>query len=143
MRVTKTFILASLMALCTYGVSAESEMEVSTWEGDCEHTMTTNHFEIAPGEEVEIDLNMLGCSESYTGGLLYFGYLTTNNSSKPLNTRSKIRLRFVDEGTNQSWTSDGGSIYLEMGHPARCKLYAENIDRRKTKKIRLRMSAGL
>jgi hypothetical protein len=116
-------------------------MTVSTWDPGCEHTMTTNHFELAPGQSVEIDLDMLGCAiyADQPRGLLYFGYYTTKTSSRPLSQRHNVRLTLVDGGGHEI-TSDSGSIYSEVAAPEACKLYAENMNHRKTVKIRLRSS---
>jgi len=116
-------------------------MTVSTWDPGCEHTMTTNHFELAPGESVEIDLDMLGCAiyPDAPKGILYFGYYTTKTSSRGLSEKHNVRLTLIDGGGHET-TSDSGHIYSEVPAPETCKLYAENMNHKKTVKIRLRSS---
>ena len=143
MKIRSIVASATALLLCTFAFAGPEDMTVQTWAGDCTHTMTTNHFELAPGDKVEIDISMLGCGEAAMGGALYFGYLTTKNSSKPLNSRSNIRLTLVDDVTGESFSSDSGSIFTQVDNPTSCKLFAENVDRRKSKKIRLRFSSGL
>ena len=136
--------LALPSLLFAYVASAAEGMTVQTWDPEmgCEHTMTTNHFELAPRDSVEIDLNLTGCTPDNLGGLLYFGYNTTKNRSRPLTSRNRIRLTLVDGDGNET-VSDSGSIYIEVDQPETCKLYAENMNRNKTLKIRLRSSSGL
>jgi hypothetical protein len=128
-----------LLTLSTLVMAAPDDMTVTTWDYGCNHTMNTNHFELAPGESVEIDLDLLGCYMDQPKGLLFFGYYTTKNSSKPLVERNNVRLTLVD-GNGNEIVSDSGSIYTEVPAPEQCKLYAENTNHRKTVKIRLRSS---
>lgn len=128
-----------LLALSTFVMASPEDMIVSTWDYSCNHTMNTNHFELAPGESVEINLDMLGCYMDQPKGLLFFGYYTTKNSSKPLLERNNVRLTLVDGSGNET-VSDSGAIYTEISSPEQCKLYAENTNHRKTVKIRLRSS---
>ena len=137
-------IVANVMA-------APEDMVVSTWDAPtCEQTMTTNHFELAPGEVVEITLDLTGCVDDHEG-MLFFGYNTKKNSSRQLTARDKIRLTVV--GTNptvgleleaeQEWVynSDSGYLYIGTSNPTYFVIYAENINQKKTLKIRLRSSA--
>ena len=115
----------------------------------CEHTTSSNHFELAPGESVQLLLNLGSCTDEYFGGLLYFGYKTTKNSSRPITERDDVVLTLSD-----AWTGDeisygefggsGGSNYVFLEHYEQgfLLLGAENMSR-KTVKIRLRSSAGL
>lgn len=130
------------LCLTTLATAEPEDMTVSTWDSGCEHTMTTNHFELGPGQSVELDLDLSGCRPERLGGLLYFGYKTTRNSSKPLTTRDKIRLTLVNNDTGETIVSTDGSIFSQVDNPGGCRLYAENVGR-KTTKIRLRSSAGL
>ena len=123
-------IVANVMA-------APEDMVVSTWDLGCEHTMTTNHFELAPGEVVEITLDLTGCVDNYEG-MLFFGYNTTKNSSRQLTARDGIRLMVV--GTNQEWSSDNGYLYITDLESNTVLFYAENVNKKKTMKIRLRSS---
>jgi hypothetical protein len=122
---------------------AQDDMEVYYWNySGCQHTMTTNHFELAPGAEVAIDLDLLGCYPEDLGGLLFFGYKTTKTHSKQLTSRDKVFLSIVDETTGEEITSRSGRILTEIEEATSCVLYATNTGR-KTIKIRLRSSAGL
>lgn len=134
-------VLPVLIGFASLASAAPEDMTVSTWDPGCEHTMTTNHFELAPGESVKIDLDMLGCSiyADSPKGLLYFGYYTTKTSSRPLTQRNNVRLTLVD-GNGHETVSDSGSIYAEVAAPEACELWAENMNHRKTVKIRLRSS---
>ena len=123
-------IVANVMA-------APEDMVVSTWDLGCEHTMTTNHFELAPGEVVEITLDLTGCVDNYEG-MLFFGYNTTKNSSRQLTARDGIRLMVV--GINQEWSSDNGYLYITDLASNTVLFYAENVNKKKTMKIRLRSS---
>ena len=135
-------ILPFLLGFGAQAVAAPEDMIVKTWDYGCEHTMNTNHFELAPGESVEIDLSMLDCTiyEDQPKGLLYFGYFTTKTSSRPLTQRNNVRLTLLDAEGNEAVVSDSGSIYAEVAAPETCTLIAENMNHRKTVKIRLRSS---
>lgn len=136
-------LLASLLFGCaSLAHAASGDMDVSTWVEGCEHTMTTNHFELASGESVEIDLNLTECREANLGGLFYMGYKTTKNSSKPLVTRDRMRLRLVNTETGETRESTDGSLFTQVVDPAVCRLYAENTGR-KTIKVRLYSRSGL
>ena len=139
-------IVANVMA-------APEDMVVSTWDAPaCEHTMTTNHFELAPGEVVEIRLDLTGCVDEHEG-MLFFGYNTKKNSSRQLTARNSIRLAVVASGqetlTEQEWSSDSGYLYIAfsnataaaISNPTGYVIYAENMNKKKTLKIRLRSSA--
>lgn len=141
--IARIAIALALFLLVVVPANAEPEdMAVSTWEAGCEHTMTTNHFELGPGQSVQLELDLSGCGAERLGGILYFGYKTTRNSSKPLVPRDRMRLRLVDNSTGASIVSDDGSVFTQIDNPGGCTLYAENMGR-KTIKIRLRSSSGL
>ena len=134
-----TCILGLFVAAPVSG--APEDMNVSTWDdGTCHHTMTTNHFELAPGESVEFDLILTGCSPQELGDLLYFGYRTTKNSSRLLTNRDKIQLTMLDDSSNQLLLSNSGSIFAGLEAPTTCRVTAKNMNARKTIKIRLRSS---
>jgi hypothetical protein len=118
---------------------------VSTWEDPegCQYMMTTNHFELAPGEVVEFPVELIGCPPGKLGGFIYFGYRTTRNSSRALRTRDGVLLSCTDLGTGESASSVGGSLYLELDQPTGFMLRAENQNRKKVIKIRLRSQSGL
>ena len=126
------------------GVAADG-MTVQTWDPalDCEHTMTTNHFDLAPGDSVEIDVDLSACSTDKLGGLLYFGYQTTKTWSRTLTSRDGVRLTLVNEQTGAEVVSDSGALYVELSNPTRVRLFAQNMSRTKSIKVRLRSSSGL
>lgn len=149
MKLRLLIVFLFVFGIVTHGIAAPEDMEVSTWDApDCEHTMTTNHFELAPGESVEIRLDLTGCGEPHEG-MLFFGYNTTKNSSRQLTARDKIRLTIVgtnpivDERTTEQeeWSSDRGYVYVSGSNPTYFVIYAENMNQKKTLKIRLRASA--
>ena len=141
-RINIAFPLFLTLLLASNAGAEPEDMVVSTWDPGCERTMTTNHFELGPGESVQIELDLSGCNSDRLGSLLYFGYRTKRNSSRPLVPRDRMRLRVVDNSSGTSASTDDGSIVAQLDRPSRCTLYAENIGR-KTIKIRLRSSAGL
>jgi hypothetical protein len=145
MKGRKLLIAMGLPLLFLIQPAGAADMLVQTWDPDtgCEHTMTTNHFELAPGEKVELDIDLSGCTADQMGMMLYFGYHTTKTRSRPLSSKDKIRLTLVDDQTGEEFVSDSGSVLIDVAQPGRCKLYAENANRNKTLKIRLRSSAGL
>jgi hypothetical protein len=49
------FSLFMLTSICMVLTARAEDMTVSTWDVGCEHTMTTNHFDPAPGVSVEIN----------------------------------------------------------------------------------------
>ena len=122
--------------------SALVQMSYTTWDPGCEHTMNTNHFDLAPGQSVEIDLDLTLCYAEKLGGLLYWGYYTTRNSSNPLSGRNNIRLTLIDNTTGYEVNSDDGSLFTEASNTT-YSLFAENMNARKTIKLRLRSSSGL
>ncbi|MGW8368659.1 MAG: hypothetical protein ACWGPN_08255 [Gammaproteobacteria bacterium] len=145
MKGSKFLIATALSLLFLLQSAGAADMLVQTWDPDmgCEHTMTTNHFDLAPGEKVELAVDLTGCTADQMGMMLYFGYHTTKTRSRPLSSKDKIRLTLVDDQTGEEFVSDSGSVLIDVAQPGRCKLYAENMNRTKTLKIRLRSSAGL
>lgn len=131
----------------TFGIvgsalAAPEDMVVTAFDPGCEYTMTTNHFELAPGESVELNLDLSGCYEPDIGGLMYFGYYTTKNSSDPLVERNNVRLTLIDEKGNELF-SDSGSVYTEPENAQVYKLLAKNMNHKKDVTIRLRARTGL
>ncbi len=135
--------LPILFGISASASAAPEDMVVSSWDYGCEHTMTTNHFELAPGESVKVNLDLSACPDEQLGSLLFFGYHTTKNSSKQFVRRDNIRLTLVDEAMDQEVVSDNGHIFVEVADRTKCVLYAENRNRNKSMKIRLRSSSGL
>lgn len=139
----KTLMAAiALGSVATYTTAAPDDITVMAYDPGCEHTMTTNHFELAPGESVEIDLDLTACYQEQIGGLMYYGYKTSKTRSNPLTERDNIRLIMADSEGNEI-ISDSGSIYAEPAGPEMCKLYAQNMHPKKSITIRLRSKAGL
>jgi hypothetical protein len=145
------FVLLFFCGVATHAMADPEDMTISTWDPGCEHTMTTNHFELAPGQIVEIPLDLTGCSNA-PEGVLIFGYNTMKNSSLQLTVRDKIRLTVVADGQlqekTQEWNSESGYLYIAGSNlrqadlsPRPLVIYAQNMNRKKTLKIRLRASA--
>ena len=145
MKGSKFLIATALSLLFLLQSAGAADMLVQTWDPDmgCEHTMNTSYFEIAPGESVEIDLNMTGCTESELGRLLYVGYNAGKSRTTPLSAKHKIRLTLIDAQSGEELVSESGSIFTEVNQPGWCKLRAENMNRSKTLKIRLFSNSGL
>jgi hypothetical protein len=131
-----------LSVIANQVAAAPDDMTVTAYDPGCEHTMTTNHFELAAGQSVEIDLDLTACYQEQIGGLMYYGYHTSKSRSKPLVERDNVRLILVD-GDGNELVSDNGSIYTEPTGPEMCKLYAQNLHPKKSITIRLRAKAGL
>ena len=127
-----------LAAITAPTMAGAADMVVSTWDSPtCEHTMTTNHFTLAPGESTAITLTQSSCVEHE--GVLFFGYKTQKKRSRWLTSHDNIRLTVVDADTGAELTSDEGSLFM-AGQPSGCTLYAENTSRNKSITVRLRAS---
>jgi hypothetical protein len=139
----KSKLILSAIALFIVGIAAPAmagaaDMEVSTWDSpSCEHTMSTNHFTLAPGESVAITLAQGSCDARE--GVLFFGYKTTKTRSRQLTSRDKIRLTVVEPDTGLEMASDSGSLFM-AGEAASCTVYAENMNKKKSVNLRLRAS---
>jgi hypothetical protein len=126
-------------------IATSGDASISTWEDPegCEYMMTTNHFELAPGDAVEFPVYLVSCPPGKLGGFIYFGYRTTRNSSDPIRERDRVLLSCTDLATGEAVSSEGGSLYLETDQPTSFMLRAENQNRKKTIKLRLRSQSGL
>lgn len=133
-------ILFVLLGSAGHSMAAPEDMEVTVWDIGCAHTMTTNHFELAPGESVEIPLDLTYCV-STPEGVLFFGYNTTDTKSLQLTRRNKINITVYDRDSGQQWSSDNGYLYIVGSEPVVYVMYVENMNQKKTLKIRLRASA--
>jgi hypothetical protein len=131
-----------LARIASQASAASDDMLITAYDPGCEHTMTTNHFELVPGESVEIVLDLTACSQEQIGGLMFYGYRTTKAQSTPLTERDNVRLIVADSLDNEI-VSTSGSIYTEPSGPQMCKLYAQNTHPKKSITIRLRSKAGL
>jgi hypothetical protein len=118
------------------------EMDVFTWYGACEELMSTNHFELPPGESVGINVDLTECTPEQLGGFLFFGYKTNKTSSRTLTSKDRILLTCTDLRTGETVSSNSGSIYLEVDEPGGFVLEAVNMGR-KTTTIRPRSNTGL
>ena len=121
---------------------ASTPMSYTTWDPGCEHTMTTNHFDLAPGQSVEIPLDLSLCYPEQLGSLLFWGYSTAKTHSRPLSQRNNIRLTVTDEGAGETMGSNDGSVLVEAGNTT-YTLRAENMNHNQTLTIRLRSQSGL
>jgi hypothetical protein len=138
------FVAVAILILTPFAaMSGDLHAEVYTWDPGCEYRMTTNHFDLAPRESVEITLDLTGCGPEKLGGLLFTGYKTKKRSSVALAERDNIRLILVDNFTNVEVVSDGGSLYSDVPSPTSCTLIAENLNRNKTLTVRLISRSGL
>lgn len=134
--------IVSIAASCLLATAASAgpdDMTVQTWTGSCVRTMTTNHFELAPGESARIEVDLSGCSAAELGKILYFGYKTTKNSSKHLRSRDGVKLTLRDDGAGLYMESMGGSLFNDVASPTICVVTAENMGR-KPVTVRLRSS---
>ena len=131
-----TAIVVFLAGITAPALAGAGDMEIYTWDTPtCEHTMTTNHFVLEPGETAAITLQQGTCDARE--GVLFFGYKTSQKSSRPLTDRDNVRLTVVDTATEAEFSSDSGSLFMG-GESASCVLYAQNTSRNKAIKVRLR-----
>ena len=124
--------------------AAPEEMAVSVWDPGCNHTMTTNHFVLAPGEStLEIYVDLSECTDEQVGSILFFGYVTTKNRSRQISSKNNVsfyattlnRYGSVAERLN----SDTGGLLAKLDKQSRgVTLVARNNSRNKEIKIRLR-----
>jgi hypothetical protein len=133
-------MLVAAIALFMVGITAPAlagvgDMQVYTWDTPtCEHTMTTNHFVLEPGETAAVQLQQGTCDAHE--GVLFFGYKTGQKNSKPLTSRDNVLLTVVDN-TGLEAASASGSLFM-AGEASSCTLYAQNTSRNKSIKVRLR-----
>ena len=119
------------------------DMVTYTWDPGCNHTMTTNHFMLAPGQEVEIYVDLSQCTDEQIGSLLLFGLHTTRNRSRQLTSKSKIRLMmsavYASGNLGPQEHSDTGSLLVDVAsvQAQGCNLRAKNMGR-KEMKLRIR-----
>lgn len=138
--------MLALSCLITLGADAAPEdMDIHVWDPGCNHTTATNWFELDPqqsSQQIYVDLS--DCTDEQLGSLLFFGNYATRNSGRQLTARHKVRLFMtaLDRYGNIAgqMSSDSGSILVDVaGADSRgCWLIAENMNRNKTVKIRLR-----
>ena len=135
-----------LIALSLLVVSAPAvSQDVITylWDPGCNHTMTTNHFMLAPGQEVEVEVDLSKCSEAQIGSLLFFGYVTTKTRSRQLRAKDRVQLSmspvFLSGNLGVAEHSNSGSLLVDVADVVAkgCRMKAKN-NSRKVMKIRLR-----
>jgi hypothetical protein len=131
---------AALIAPATAG---DAYMTVQTWDIGCEHTMTTNHFDLVPGQSVEIHIDLSICAPDQLGGLLVYGYKTTRNSSRQLTRQDNVLFTVVDETSRSESSTPDGYLMLQLAQPTRLVIYAQNTSRTKPITVRLRSKSGL
>lgn len=136
-----------LVALCCFfAASAQAEeMAVYNWDPGCNHTTATNWFDVPAKQGTQtIRVDLSGCSEEQIGSLLFFGNYAAKTSGRQLSSKHKVRLHLsaldIHGNVIAQMTSDSGSILADIAHldsPA-CLLVAENMNRKKDIRIRLR-----
>ena len=136
--------LIALSCLMATGVQAE-EMVVYTWDPGCNHTTTTNWFTVAPQQRtLKIYVDLSGCTDEQIGSLIFFGNYATRTSGRQLSSKHKVRLYMtaLDSYGNvaEQMSSDLGSILADVAtfDSRGCWLIAQNMNRKKEVKIRLR-----
>jgi hypothetical protein len=138
------YILILLPFYALQAQAAPGDMTVSVWDPGCNHTMTTNHFVLTPGQKShKVFLDLGKCSKEQMGNMLVFGYITTKNRSRHFTAKDKITLEMgcMDGvGDLEHYIgSASGSMLNEMGGPSTgCWVMAINNNRNKSFKIRLR-----
>jgi len=139
--------LKVVIALSTlFAVTAQAEeMAVYVWDPGCNHTTATNWFDVpAQTRTQQIYVDLSACSEEQIGSLLFFGNYAAKTSGRQLSSRHKVRLHLsaVDTHGNiiAQMTSDSGSVLADIAHLGSpgCWLVAENLNRKKDIRIRLR-----
>jgi len=81
----------------------------------CDMIVTTNHFTLAAGESsnpITIDLSTCEGIEGPMEWLSFFGYLTTNTSSRTFNATSNMLMTGVNEDTGSTASSSGGRVMI-------------------------------
>lgn len=133
-----------LVAIPPTAFAGAEDMQVYAF-GDpgCEYLMSTNIFELAPGESVVVDLDVSQCTTQQLGAFLYYGYhIKGKNKSVPLTSDDDVLLACTNMTTLEEMSTDGGPILTELQRPTVLTLYAENMSRR-SMKLRLRSNLGL
>jgi glutaredoxin len=145
---------ALVIGLSSEAIASPDDATVTTFgTPGCDHSMTTNHFALAPGEVFEHVIDLSECVPAHLGGFLYFGYKTTRNSSRPLEIRDGIALRIIDVDTGQEIDYEAlfgyngagkmEQVFIQVDRPRFLILEAENTNRRKSLTVRLRTECGL
>lgn len=116
------------------------------WEDGCNHTMTTNHFMLAPGEEATVEIDLSGCDQAGVDfdDLLVFAYRTSKNRSRQLTAKDRVELSMygtdaLGVASTSTATSKSGSLLVEIDtlQAVGCVMTIKNTGR-KEMKLRLR-----
>lgn len=136
----------ALFALFLVTPAVSDEVVTYLWDPGCNHTMTTNHFMLAPGEDAKVYIDLSKCSDAQIGSLLFFGYKTTKTRSRQLSAKDKVHLSMqaVYESGNFSTAENSatGSMLVDVAslQAKGCHLYVTNKNR---KELKLRLRAQL
>ncbi len=140
----KLRFIIPLIGLFAAAAQAE-EPSVYVWDPGCNHTVATSWFEVPAGTKtVEIHVDLSECTEEQVGSLLFFGNYSTKTSGRQLSSKHKVRLHLsaldVHGNVIGQMMSDSGSILADVAHlnSPTCVLVAENMNRKKDVRIRLR-----
>jgi hypothetical protein len=138
------YLLVLVPFLLVQANAAPEHMTVSVWDPGCNHTMTTNHFVLAPGEStMEIYVDLSDCTDEQVGSMLIFGYVTTKNSSRQLSSKNNVSFHATTlnkyGSVSERMHSDSGGLLAKLDRQSRgVSLFARNNSRNKEIKIRLR-----
>ena len=133
-----------LAAIAPTAFASAEDMQVYAF-GDpgCEYMMSTNIFELDPGESVVIDLDVSQCTPQQLGSFLYYGYhIKGKNKSVPLTANDDVLLTCTNMRSLEEMSTNGGPMLMELQAPTVLTLYAENLNRKRMK-VRLRTNLGL
>ena len=150
MKIRSLFLLC-----CLFATSAQAqeplEPVVYRWDSVCNHTTSTEYFVLPAYSRAKIEVDFSGCDESQLGSLLFFGNYATKTSSRQLSSKHKVRLHLTGLYSSKNVaeptiSSDSGSILADVAqitagdalNSPRFVLVAENMNRKKDIKIRLR-----
>ena len=142
----KIRFLIALSALLLATPAVSDDVVTYVWDPGCNHTMTTNHFMLAPGTGAKVYIDLSECSDEQIGSLLFFGYKTTKTRSRQLSAKDKVHLSMtaVYESGNFSTpeTSVTGAMLVDVAslRAKGCHLAVRNNNR---KELKLRLRAQL
>jgi hypothetical protein len=133
-----------LFAIPSTALAGAEDMQVYAFgEPGCEYMMSTNVFELGPGESVMIELDVSECTPQQLGTFLYYGYsIKGKKKSVPLTSDDNVRLTCTDTTSLDETITGGGPILMELESPTVFTLSAKNM-RRRGMKVRLRSNLGL
>lgn len=151
MKITFLTLVGLLFLTTPLALAAPEDMVVTSYgyEG-CDHTVSTNHFDLAAGEVAFMSLDFSQCRPEDLRGLLYFGYNTTRNSSRPITLKDKVELRILDPVTGEEINYEdfdgiggGNFAFIQLATGGPMLFSATNVNRGKPRRVRLRVSSGL